>query len=284
LDRFFGGSICQAIQTLYLDYDWKPWRFSTPPETLWTNLNMQREYFDWISTKLVIQKPEDWQEVQAFHLNAIDAKATRLIDLRYGGSLFKALQNVYPEFLWRIWMFERVQQSAWGEISFLKAYIEWLADKLNIVEYVDWYSVSSDQVNHLKGGPLLKKNNLFFYLAKVFPNHPWDKLEHQSSISKSQLYLSKSLQKLFPQHVDIQSNFREAGLVFHRTKYPMELDVYIPSLFLAFEYQGKRPAPIEIRIRQGNSTTSGTTCTDHHNFSNNGTKKKKKPVRSLELP
>jgi hypothetical protein len=47
------------------------------------------------------------------------------------------------------------------------------------------------------------------------------------------------VQSLFPSF-DILEDFKHPDLVYHTTSKPMELDLYLPDLSLAFEYQGEQ--------------------------------------------
>ena len=59
--------------------------------------------------------------------------------------------------------------------------------------------------------------------------------------SKSQLILHKSLQKLFLSHqVIMDYKDKDSKLIFEQSKRPMEFDVFIPELSLAFEYHGEQ--------------------------------------------
>lgn len=48
----------------------------------------------------------------------------------------------------------------------------------------------------------------------------------------------KHIQSLFPDISEIHFNYLHPSLLFQYSNLPMELDIYIPSLNLAFEYQG----------------------------------------------
>jgi hypothetical protein len=62
-----------------------------------------------------------------------------------------------------------------------------------------------------------------------------------SSIPKTQMFLSKKLREVLNWTVeeDIQFNAKHPYLSYSNTNFPIELDIYIPSLNIAFEYQGE---------------------------------------------
>lgn len=54
------------------------------------------------------------------------------------------------------------------------------------------------------------------------------------------MLLFRHLEELFPSLHDIHINYLHPLMRFKDTGKPIELDLYIPSLSLAFEYQGEQ--------------------------------------------
>jgi len=76
-------------------------------------------------------------------------------------------------------------------------------------------------------------------LSKCFPNHSWGVPPNNGKfLSKGHNYILKVLQKLFPGQ-EIQLNYKSSEMLFSATNFSMELDLFLPSLNLAFEYHGK---------------------------------------------
>ena len=64
------------------------------------------------------------------------------------------------------------------------------------------------------------------------PQHMW------KSPTRKQKLLLQRVNQIFPHH-EIRKNFRHPDMRFKETNKMMELDVYVPALALAFEYQGE---------------------------------------------
>lgn len=74
-------------------------------------------------------------------------------------------------------------------------------------------------------------------LATVYPEHIWIR-ESSQPYFKAQSNLHSILSSLYPKE-DIHVEFKHPE-AFHSSGKPMELDLYIPSLGIAFEYQGQQ--------------------------------------------
>jgi len=92
----YGGSISKALKTVYPEYKWQFWKFSTVPVGEWEELANQRAYFDWYAKEYGIQKPMDWFKVSAADLHKRQGRGLLTI---YDDSIVKAVQHVYPEIL-----------------------------------------------------------------------------------------------------------------------------------------------------------------------------------------
>ena len=52
LKLWFNSSPSQALQTVYPEHDWMPWKFERAPQGFWEKLENHRQFFDWSGTQL----------------------------------------------------------------------------------------------------------------------------------------------------------------------------------------------------------------------------------------
>jgi hypothetical protein len=58
-------------------------------------------------------------------------------------NLAQLLHQIYPEYEWLPWRFEKVPNGYWDDINNQKKYLTWVEKELNINKLSDWYKVSA---------------------------------------------------------------------------------------------------------------------------------------------
>jgi len=231
-----------ALQSIYPEHRWQVWRFNEHPKGprgFFNDDENLRMIFDTLAQELGLKELDEW-----CHVQLADIKPRRirlLIRQRFQNSLLVALQSIYPEHLWQVWKFGKVPLGYWCETSNGKRFLEWVANRLDIVQMDDWYRVSTHQLCFLGGEGFRKRiGGLHAMLTQFFPERRWDlyRLSSVGSISKEQQHLLRVVRTLFPNE-NVLSNGKHPNMVFFDSGKAIELDIYIPALCLAFEYQGK---------------------------------------------
>jgi len=102
-------------------------------------------------------------------------------------------------------------------------------------EYQQDKDLAKLSVEHM----LRRRGGLVKLLLRVYPYHQW----HQEKFSRrqkksSQWLLYKILRQVLPPNVKVVEEYLLSSATFSKTGCPIILDVYIPSLNLAFEYHG----------------------------------------------
>jgi hypothetical protein len=115
--------------------------------------------------------------------------------------------------------------------------------QLGIMNPDDWYLHSYRQVVDAGGGALLRKfRGLYPLLLHLYPEFPWqfkDRAGDNLQGKKSQNLLAHYVEKLLPPSTRVYTNYKEDTFKYETTGKWVELDVYVPSFKLAFEYQGE---------------------------------------------
>src|SRR5689334_15124794 len=64
----YKGSLTKALQTIYPQFDWQPWKFSSVSRKYWVKEANRRKYFDWLGEHLGVRHWTDWYSVVLYDL------------------------------------------------------------------------------------------------------------------------------------------------------------------------------------------------------------------------
>lgn len=234
--EFYGKSLQAALLEIYPEHQWQPWLFECVPHGFWHDARNRRNYVEWVAQELKIDDAscrESWYSVKVSDVQSKGGAG--LLQQQYGGSLQKLLCDVFPDTDWKPWLFEQVPSNFWSRTENVRTFLLWLAEQLNVTHMVDWHKVSLQQMSLLGGTALLRKHgSIFAILSKFLPDCDLlDPDERRIISGKQQQHLFRSLQHLFP-HQECLLNCTPS---FSKN---IEVDILIPDISLAFEYQGEQ--------------------------------------------
>jgi hypothetical protein len=112
------------------------------------------EYLEWLAESLKLSTPSEWGKVGVQNLHY---SGGRTLLSRYGESTYLMLKELYPEYPWQPWTFDRIPQKYWDSLENQRAYMDWIAVTLEIKSMEDWYRLGSRQLVMRKGAGLLEK-------------------------------------------------------------------------------------------------------------------------------
>lgn len=238
------GNIVRTLQHIYSEHKWEPWKFTRIPEGWWDTMQHQRDYFDWLQTALKLKDMNAWYDVS--YKDVRRQPGGYVLFSHYQDNIKKALMTIYPEHAWHEPRFDESPQAYWDRLAGsaqdtqIRSYMEHIAQQLDVVKAEDWYRVSRTQLRKAGASHVIKKyGGLVALLKRIYPKFRWSEAKFVTAGKKStQRALKLRLEELFPGR-EIIEEYRPSSLSFNpRSKADVELDIYIPSVRLAFEYQG----------------------------------------------
>jgi len=137
----------------------------------------------------------------------------------------------------KTWKFQ-VGRNYWDSEVNTRKFLDSVSKEFKINDMEDWYAISQRNFIQKKGKSLIRRyGGLIPILSKYYPEYNWLSYKFRIVPSKSQVYLFKMIQSLFPQH-EVLIEAKIPQLVYLPTKRELTLDIFIPTLQLAFEFQG----------------------------------------------
>ena len=189
---------------------------------------------------------EDWYQITEKIIT--EEGGGYLISTFYQSSPFNALSSVYPKYSWKPWLFQQIPKQYWKDNENTKSYLHWISNLPRMLPHST--TISSIDISYRRGLSLLRENGGYEELVSRFRQFftrnslgdVFDHLDirHGRKIgvgSRGQQFLFDIIRDLFPSE-DIYANFPHPTIRFVNSNKKMELDIFIPSLKIAFEYQG----------------------------------------------
>eukprot|EP01124_Arcella_intermedia_P026011 TRINITY_DN4792_c0_g1_i1.p1 TRINITY_DN4792_c0_g1~~TRINITY_DN4792_c0_g1_i1.p1 ORF type:complete len:410 (-),score=76.14 TRINITY_DN4792_c0_g1_i1:20-1249(-) len=129
------------------------------------------------------------------------------------------------------------------DLDFVSQLVSYASRHFHVSDPIDWYRVSSRQMNQVGGSAILKYlGGLGPALQVVHPEEAWDLPRFSLRTKKSrQRWVRVLLQQILPSGVELFEDYLHPDLLWDpSTKLPMELDIWVPKFQLALEYQGEQ--------------------------------------------
>eukprot|EP00028_Trichosphaerium_sp_Am-I-7-wt_P003245 CAMPEP_0168521968 /NCGR_PEP_ID=MMETSP0405-20121227/8998_1 /TAXON_ID=498012 /ORGANISM="Trichosphaerium sp, Strain Am-I-7 wt" /LENGTH=334 /DNA_ID=CAMNT_0008543341 /DNA_START=344 /DNA_END=1348 /DNA_ORIENTATION=+ len=228
----YDKSISRALKSIFPEIKWIEWKFKHAPLGYWQNMENQRNKMDFASQELNYKTVDDWERVNRRSL--IKHVGLGLLN-EYNNSGSKALRAIYPAHSWDH-IRSRRSSGHWQTKQNVINFLQNTERLLGIKNPNAWYRVSKKQLMKLGGSGVL--NGQFPQcLRYVYPTQNW-KMEQFSKREKrsyQRILFVLSARALAPFEVLEDANIAERiGSVL-----PVIVDVFVPALSLALEYQGE---------------------------------------------
>ena len=223
LSYYYENDMKKLLSSIYPNHHWK---FDVNLNEVFS-IEIQVKKMEILFIKLKLKSLNDWLKVPRLVFERRGGK--NLLDF-YSNDMKKLLSTIYPNHLWQ---FDRMKFRPTANysksFSFHFDRLNFLRGKYLIRKKKDWYrvSVNAERISISKS------------LKFVFPNEKWEKKLFQIRSRKStQRLLFAYLYYIYPT-TEILESYRHPHLYTVNNNI-FELDVFIPSVNLGFEYQGEQ--------------------------------------------
>lgn len=142
------------------------------PKGFWNLQPNHKKFFDWSHVRLGYKHMRDWYNISA---DDIQKNGGGGLLQRYNNSVSKALQNVYPNHRWKLWMFKCSAVGHLEKKENREAFFQHLKEYYNCREMEDWYNITAEDIYKQGGQSLLVlyEDSVSRLLADIYPQHNW---------------------------------------------------------------------------------------------------------------
>ena len=204
------------------------------PRGFWEDEKNVKSFLEFLGRKYEFSSTDDWNNLS---IHMIKKHGGVRILSKY--TLFSLRCLVCDDYKNEFSHLQRNQKphGYWDKQENIKEFCDMVEKKLNIQNKDDWCRISNKQLVSTGCGGLFSKFSIFDIVSIAYPKENWKESQFQSKGKRSaQRWLVVQLQKLFPNFEIIEDYFHNE---FTRISgFSIQLDVYIPEIHLAFEYQG----------------------------------------------
>mmetsp|Transcript_10344 Transcript_10344/g.42068 ORF Transcript_10344/g.42068 Transcript_10344/m.42068 type:complete len:475 (+) Transcript_10344:14-1438(+) len=205
----------------------------------WDSRENRKTFLETVAREYDIRRPEDWARVSTEDVKRMGGSGMLS---RYSFSLFDALRDIYDDGEeWTLYTCRpSVPAGHWESEENVRRYLLYVADRLELHEKEDWFRVSMAQIRAAAsaGASLFHRMSLLDALRKAFPGEDWP-IQPLNSIKRAvQRELLLGVRRVLPGH-EVIEDYREEFLRSKASGSALELDLFVPSLKMALEYNGE---------------------------------------------
>ena len=217
----YSNDIQQLLFTIYSNHNW-------PFDIEQTKIrrNQQKKLIK-IFHQLQLNTMEDWLTISKSNFIILGG-GKDLLEV-FSNNMRNLLETLFPNYSWDFKRTQLVSNTLYTKADeFIKYKINSIQKKYMILRKNDWYRLSTrtDEIN------------IYRALKKQYPDEKWDKELFQMRSKKSnQRILLNDVQRIYPNFLIVE-NYRHPHLEGVSGQL-LELDVFLPALQFAFEYQGE---------------------------------------------
>jgi hypothetical protein len=200
----------------------------------WKSYENRRKFMDQLSKKLGYVNLEDWYGIKRSSFSKYGGRY--MLKKYYEDAPSNAVMDLYPEHTWHIWRFDPVPRNFWKDVHLHAEYFIWMAARLNIKSPNEWNTKNKEDCGLFS---FTRYGSLPMALQKIFPE--WRGFNTcNKSISEGHRGVIDAIRASLQTQEVIEVNYYPHNLRRKSTGKKMQLDIYIPSINLAVEYQGEQ--------------------------------------------
>ncbi|WP_283432826.1 hypothetical protein [Neorhodopirellula lusitana] len=185
LGNHYDWSVVAAVREFRPSMNLHEWKFNSVPQGFWNVAENRERYMDWLGERLRIRTPELWYRISG---KDIEQNYGGTLLTRFGGSVYRMVEDFQPHFDWKPWLFESTPSGYWGVLENRQQYLHWLGAQVNFKRPYDWYDLHGSHFYRTGAGQLYTHVYRYSLLSAVqerYPNFNWKAERFGQAIASS---------------------------------------------------------------------------------------------------
>ena len=213
--RKYNFDLKKLLLSIYPNYPWLSLSFKIHPTKYFKSIENQQKFMDKLFKKFNLNSFDDWKNISREKIKKNGGES--LVTTHYKDNFHLLISTIYPNFPW--YSQEKINS------LFLYDKVKFYIEKYSITQKKDWFRLPSS----IDGSNF----DLYQMLLFIYPSEKWKKSNFSFRTKKTtQRLLFSFSQKIYPSLLIFENYFHPKGY--------FELDIFIPALQLALEYQGEQ--------------------------------------------
>jgi hypothetical protein len=143
------------------------------PDYFWDDRENRRNYLLWLGNQLGFRRMSDWYRLS--FRGMASSKHGQRVKEHWGASALAAVEDCYPLYDWKPWLFKVVGPGFWESRANRQKYLAWLGERLGYAQPDDWYAVTIHDFhrNHGKGLMPYYQSSPVRAVMDLIPRRDW---------------------------------------------------------------------------------------------------------------
>lgn len=166
----YSSSLYRALQAVYPEHDWLPWKFNVVSKELWNHAEVRKKFTKHVEAELRLASPADWRHLSLQQIRDLGGHGFLKF---YGNSLQRAIEaEVEPA--------HSITKTPGNQQPSLRDVFDQIRAKIgskldeNDTSLEYWYNIPATEVRkHGGAAALLASGGFYQALRQAYPEHHW---------------------------------------------------------------------------------------------------------------
>ena len=171
--------ICDPAYVRRINPVWMP---GPVPQYFWEDRAHRRDYLLWLADRLGFRSVADFYRLELSACFRSKKHRGRGLIRYWHESALEALEDCFPEYDWKPWLFRMIPLEFWDSPVNRRSYLDWLGDALGFRRPEDWYRIRAHDISRCDIALLRRYASYYDLMREYLPQLDWDRRDKKRPI------------------------------------------------------------------------------------------------------